>query len=413
MNLTALADHLAARRADLLAAWCRAVEADPRLTTAPTLSRVQFHDHIPEVLAAFEAALRARGCAEQEAQDEAAAHGRHRWQQGFHLRELLREWGHLHLVLLDEIETYLAAHPEIDAASQRTARRLLAELCGGGACESADQFFTLRQTEAAGNVRDLERTLAEFEAQERRQGETWREAAHDLRGSLGVFRNVAFVLGQETLPDRMRASSVALLQKSALGMQALLEDVLSLARLQAGQDRRAVRPFDAAQELLDLCDLARPLAAERKLDLHAHGPEALPVEGDAVKVRRIVQNLVLNALKYTQQGCVTVTWGDSKPDDPQRWAISVRDTGPGLRTGADAPLTQALAETTQEANEVAGPPTAQPQGGASPAHEIPGGEGIGLSIVKRLCELLDATLEVESAANVGTTFRVILPRVYG
>jgi signal transduction histidine kinase len=425
-QLAALADHLAGRRDAILHAWCQAVEADARLTTASTLSRGQFHDHIPEVLDAFEARLKARpgrerAEAEQETRQDAALHGRHRWQQGFRLRELTREWNYLHLVLLDEIEEYTSAHPEMNPAARRTARRNLAQLCGEGVSESADQYFNLRQVEAAGHVRDLEQALEQWAEQERKQGEAWREAAHDLRGSLGVFRNVADILAREALPDQMRAESVGLLQRGVRSMQALLEDVLSLARLQAGQETRRVASFDAATMLGELCASAQPLAQERGLVLAISGPPALPVEGDAVKVRRIVQNLLLNALKYTRRGGVTVAWGDN-PNDPLHWVIRVEDTGPGLHTGSDAPLTQALETATEESREVARqegeqPPASPPHPAATPVthnelSSIPGGEGIGLSIVKRLCELLDAILEMETQAGVGTTFRVILPRRY-
>ena len=85
-------------------------------------------------------------------------------------------------------------------------------------------------------------------------------------------------------------------------MRHLLDDVTVLARLQAGQEERRVAPFDAAELLRRLCDDVRPLADAKKLSLALDGPATLTVEGDAVKVRRIAQNLLLNALKYTRAG---------------------------------------------------------------------------------------------------------------
>ncbi|HEY5908365.1 MAG TPA: ATP-binding protein, partial [Vicinamibacteria bacterium] len=150
------------------------------------------------------------------------------------------------------------------------------------------------------------------------------------------------------------------------------------------------------------------------------GPPSLPVEGDASKVARIVQNLLLNALKYTRHGGVTVTWGDSLPNDAERWLVRVRDTGPGFPEGGGVPLATALEEATQEARQIEGHPPAGPAHAAPPrpardvsfAESEPHGEGIGLSIVKRICEILDATLELESDPGRGTTVSVILPRRY-
>ena len=96
-----------------------------------------------------------------------------------------------------------------------------------------------------------------------------------------------------------------------LGVQSLnklLADLMDQARLEAGHERRQITHFDVASLLKEFCDSMRPLAAERNLFLLANGPTTLMVDGDAGKIQRIVQNLVLNALKVTEQGGVKVTW---------------------------------------------------------------------------------------------------------
>jgi signal transduction histidine kinase len=149
------------------------------------------------------------------------------------------------------------------------------------------------------------------------------------------------------------------------------------------------------------------------------------VEGDAVKAQRIAQNLLLNALKYTLRGGVTVSWGDSRPNDPNRWMLCVTDTGPGLHTGSGAPIAGALEAATEEARQIDEPvhtgskgaadDTTSQSAAALDAHRVhqERGEGIGLAIVKRLCELLDASIEMDSTPGEGTAFRVVFPRSYG
>jgi two-component sensor histidine kinase len=100
----------------------------------------------------------------------------------------------------------------------------------------------------------------------------------------------------------------------------------------------------------------------------------------------------------------------------------VQDTGVGLDAGAVAPLARALSAATKEAHAVAletakgksarelGTVPTLPSDSASTAQQP--SEGVGLSIVKRLCELLDASMELESHPGRGTTFRVIFPRHY-
>jgi signal transduction histidine kinase len=139
-----------------------------------------------------------------------------------------------------------------------------------------------------------------------------------------------------------------------------------------------------------------------------------------VKLQRIVQNLVLNALKATVSGGVRVTW--QAPEEPagSRWVLTVQDTGPGLRGVNATPLTRALREATDQAHESeARDPTESPPplergdapGGVGPGSAVVAehGEGIGLSIVKRLCELLGAGIELESKPGEGTVFRLSFP----
>ena len=177
--------------------------------------------------------------------------------------------------------------------------------------------------------------------------------------------------------------------------------------------------MDVARLLQELCEGLRGLADQRHLFLRCNGPASYEVEADAIKVRRIAQNLIMNAVKYTERGGVTVTWGDAGVTDTKRWALSVVDTGPGIQSRAAAPLADALQSATQGAAGI-GPESAAPSEAtrAPPrARRTPpaqAGEGLGLSIVKRLCEMLDATVEMQtdSGARSGTAFRILIPRRY-
>jgi signal transduction histidine kinase len=306
-----------------------------------------------------------------------------------------------------------------------TARRAWAELCSEGVSESTAQYFHLQQVEAVGHVRDLEQVVEHAHRLERQRAQLLRQAAHDLRGSVGVIANATAGLGLGSIPEPMRDLFLRSLQKSVASLLSMLDDVMSLARLQAGFEQRDVKPFDAAVLLGELCESLQPSAGERGLSLKVAGPATLPVEGDAVKTRRIAQNLLLNALNYTQDGGVTLSWGDSRENDAERWMVCVQDTGPGFHAGPGAPLAGALEGATAEARQVERDATGGEgwHSGAEPAPSPPRtpdsrmmhqerGEGIGLSIVKRLCELLEASLELESEPGEGTTIRVILPRRY-
>jgi signal transduction histidine kinase len=434
VELAVLAAHITQRRAAILGAWRAAVTADPTLTTGASLPRAQLHDHIPALLADYERALTAgNGAKASDVKDDqavqegdAAAHGLHRWQQGFDLAEVTRELGRLNECVVDELENYAAAHPELDRGVMVFARKIWAQQYGAGISASTSQYFRLQQIEASSHIKDLERALEDLRELEQQRAQLWQQAAHDLRGNLSVVTNVTAGLTSAKASDDMRAAFLRLLDRNVSGLHHLLNDVTSLARLQGGQEHRSVETMDAASLLRQLCESLQGQAQDRNLFLRSEGPETLQVDGDAVKTRRIAQNLVLNAIKYTHQGGVTVSWGHGDADDADRWFLQVRDTGPGFHAGPGSQLAGAMEEATDQAKQVAAdhdsgdvshvngevaqvaPSPKDPR----PVHPGPG-EGLGLSIVKRLCELLDASVELQSEAGVGTTFRVLLPRRYG
>lgn len=431
-QLGALAAELHLRRQMILEAWRVASEAGgaPGLSTASSLSRTQFNDHIPAVLDSLAHTLQSwpaeqDSIAEQIENDKVSEHGLQRWQQGYQLRELISEWGYLQICVADELERYAVSHPSLDPIVMPTARRAWALLCAGGVTQSATQYSRLQQTESAGHVNDLEHALSALHDMERERAEAWRMAAHDLRGSVTVVKSATTLLngGGATLPEPVRVEVADMLNKSVSSLHDMLNDLLSLARLEAGQEHREVTAFDAATLMLDFCTASQTAATDRGLFLKMDGPSSLMVEGDKPKVLRILQNLLLNAIKYTQKGGVSITWGLDEGRDTDRWTFSVQDTGPGIDESVAAPLAQELLNATEVADDAresstdrrrdiapaATLPSASP---ALPPSQLPG-EGVGLSIVKRLCELLDAGIELATKPGQGSTFRVLLPRRYG
>ncbi len=430
-GLKRLADHLASQRETILSEWRRAVDADPELTTASMITRAQFIDHIPAVLDAFEHRLSAQDAVElararEEQKDSAGEHGLHRWQQGYNQPDTMLEWGHLHLCLLKELENYQALNAEVEPSVMQRARRELVRLCSDGVSASATRYARLQQSEAATRVRELEAALTHLRLLDQGRAEAWREAAHDLRGRAHVIANASAVLTRADIPEEVRPRFSEMLKAGVQSLNALLSDLMDQARLEAGHERRQITHFDVAARLKEFCDSTRPLAAEKNLFLVAKGPPSLMVDGDAEKIQRIVQNLVLNALKVTDKGGIKVTWEASDSEHRPQWALCVQDTGPGFERGSATPLERVLKRATTEAREVEqqnllpnttgslqadSAPTLASQT-SNPPNRLPSGEGIGLSIVKRLCEMLDASLELESSKGEGTTFRVIFPRRY-
>jgi signal transduction histidine kinase len=426
-ELTALADHISQRHAELVRSWRQVVHRDPQLTEGASLPRSELIDHIPALLAAFERSLRQAAATGPDPADiygeaAAAAHGLQRWKQGYNLREVARELGKLNECVVLALSNYSLEHADFSLEGLRRAQQLWTVLYNTCIEESVSQYFAMQQQEAAGHVKDLESALEQVRELEQQRGEVWQQAAHDLRGNLSVVANVTVGLTRPGPGAEYRDEFVRILMRNVTSLHHLLDDVTGLARLQAGSEHRRIEPLDVTPLLQSLCEGIRPLAAERGLYLHCQGPDGLATDGDAVKIRRIAQNLILNAVKYTHSGGITVTWGDSSIDDAKRWVLSVVDTGPGFHTASGKPLAAALdpgSEPAAQAAPTAGETEVARIRSAAPSDPVKSspsggepGEGIGLSIVKRLCEMLDATIEVQSVVAMGTTFRLFFPRHY-
>lgn len=423
-----LADYLAARRPHILDAWREAVTRDPHLTSGSAMPRAELYDHIPAMLSSFERRLRSHGGKLKNGpQDgnlpqDAAAHGLHRWQQGYDLRDVTGELGRLNECVVAELNNYENACPGTTSEVMRGARCIWAQACTEGISESVIQYYRLRQMEAAGHVSELEAALEAVRELESQRAELWWQAAHDLRGNLSVVATATAGLATSQARPSGQEAFLRLLQRNVGSLKNLLDDVTSLARLQAGREVRQLAEVDISETLKELCEGLNHQAKDKGLVLRCWGPTPMVVEADAVKVRRLAQNLLLNAIKYTALGRVTMRWGDSSSDDTKRWALTVQDTGPGFmasvvptKAGALEVATNLLERNEAGALDALTPP--QPPRGPSASDaprssaHVPG-EGIGLSIVKRLCELLDATMEFSSAEGRGTTFRILLPRRY-
>jgi signal transduction histidine kinase len=422
-QLDALGRHLRAERDSILKRWRLAAEGDAMQTTVSALTRAQFNDHIPPLLDAFESKLGAAPNSGRAAKAELASakeelkHGLQRWQQGYQLAELMQEWGHLHRCISNEIGSFASSRPEIESETLHVAHSELIDMINSGIKQSVGEYARLQQAEAAGHVRDLRQALENVSEIERRRASLIRQAVHDMRGNVQSVRTAADVLGETDIGEKDRVEFAKQIQLEVEVVSGMLGELMMLARLEAGQEQRQVASCDVAKVLAELCNANQPVAAERNLFLKTVGPASLWVESDPGKLRRLVQNLLLNAIKYTIEGGVTVQWGEEK----ESWWVTVKDTGPGMMAGPSAPITGGMKEATASAREtdiadhdsshVIPPALGEPKT-LSQSRNQASGEGIGLSIVKRLCELLDASVELASSAEAGSTFRVLFPRSY-
>ncbi|WP_258171999.1 hybrid sensor histidine kinase/response regulator [Burkholderia multivorans] len=173
----------------------------------------------------------------------------------------------------------------------------------------------------------------------------------------------------------------------------MLNDVLDLSRVEAGQLRIDAVPFDCAALLHDVTESFRPLAAAKQLSLTCDVAPTLARYriGDPVRIRQIVSNLLSNAIKFTDAGGVAVTADAARDGRLDEVAVRVTDTGIGIPHAAQA----AIFELYRQADDS--------------IHRRYGGTGLGLALCRRLVAAMDGELAVDSEPGIGSTFSVVVP----
>ena len=220
--------------------------------------------------------------------------------------------------------------------------------------------------------------------------------SHEIRTPMnGVLGLTELSLRSAELNERQRRF-ISLAHQSAQGMMVIIDDLLDVARIEAGQMAIDPAPLSVRQCVADALSALDATAQTKGLRLGWRVDAAVPetLAGDATRLRQVLVNLVGNALKFTPVGEVQVEVetraDDALPPDGVRLCISVRDTGIGM--------------TGDELDRIF-EPFMQVDASASRRY---GGTGLGLTLVARLVALMGGDVHVDSTPGVGSCFQVTL-----
>ena len=216
------------------------------------------------------------------------------------------------------------------------------------------------------------------------------DASHELRTPLTIMRGELEALLTEGRLNEAHTSQVASILEEAERLTQIVEGLLLMSRLEAGESQMSKAPIDFAALVSSTVEQMAPLADDKSVSLNCEADYDIRVEGNEMRLKQVVVNLLDNAIKYTPEGgriTVLVT------GEASQVILEVCDNGIGISEEALPHVFERFYRSEQVQARKAR------------------GTGLGLSMVHTIVEAMRGKVEVRSRENQGATFRVQLPRL--
>jgi PAS domain S-box-containing protein len=216
--------------------------------------------------------------------------------------------------------------------------------------------------------------------------------SHELRTPLNAILGFSSIVRGDPLVPENQRQNLEIINRSGEHLLTLINDVLEMAKIEAGGVLLTIEPFDLGDMVRDVTDMMQIRASEKGLQLTINQSSKFPryIVGDEPRLRQVLINLVGNAIKYTEQGSVAVRLR-TKPNELSHLLIEVEDSGPGIAQHDQPRIFEPFVQLGD--------------------HGVSKGTGLGLTITYQYIQMMGGNISLESTLGKGTVFSIDLPLI--
>lgn len=217
--------------------------------------------------------------------------------------------------------------------------------------------------------------------------------SHEIRTPINTICGLSELVQGEEEPRKMR-DALFDIQQAGRNLLSVVSDILDFSELQSGKIELEEEEYNISSTINDVINMSLAKKNQKKIELIVNCDANIPkgLLGDEKKLRRIIMNLVHNAIKFTNEGCVTIRVSSRREEYGVNLIVTVKDTGIGMEAESMEKLFTSFSQIDTRRN-----------------HQE-GGVGLGLAISKALVECMGGVIAIKSKFGKGTSVRIVVPQ---
>lgn len=252
-------------------------------------------------------------------------------------------------------------------------------------------YYLVKQRQK--NIKQFYKIIDALQRAEQSKDDFLANVSHEIRTPINTICGMSELVQGEEEPQKMR-DALFDIQQAGRNLLSLVSDILDFSELQSGKIALEEEEYNISSTINDVINMSLAKKKQKNIELIVDCDASIPkgLLGDEKKLRRIIMNLVHNAIKFTNEGCVTIQVSSRQEEYGVNLIITVKDTGIGMEAESMEKLFTSFSQIDTRRN-----------------HQE-GGIGLGLAISKALVECMGGVIAIKSKFGKGTAVRVVVPQ---